>query len=99
MATQIVSRKTVTDVEQIFSTPPRKVIGNPNTPLVLSDDVLYAVNAVMTKRNRVARVDAEGYPLPLHRTFAMDDDASGYGIPTDDTSGDSFSFSDYLNTH
>ena len=99
MVSNSLTRKTVTDLENIFSAPAPKVVGTPNTELVLADDAQYALTAAITRSNQSGRLTPDGKPMSLHTVFSMGDDADGYGIPSDDCAGEDFDFTDFLNTY
>lgn len=83
------------DLQKYFEQEPRKIIGEPRNHCVLADDILRVSNRYVNARNRIARVDAEDFPLPLHDSFAMT--IEDYDLGLDGFEAESFDFDHFLN--
>jgi hypothetical protein len=78
-----------------FEQDPPKIIGEPRNYAVFADDISRVSTRAVNTRNRIDRVDAEGFPLPLHEGFSLT--VADYDLGSDTFECEGFDFDSFIN--
>lgn len=80
------------DLQKFFEQEPPRQIGE-RRHYSLSEDIGRISNRHVNKRNRINRLDAEAFPLPIHESLAVG--IEDYDLPAE--SADDFDFDAFIN--